>query len=454
MATVTNASTNQIKLNNGSVVTANTGGWYDGQQYWGGSLSSAGVINANSNQQGAGQAVSGAVNNASAQAQGVSPQNFNQYLSNLSAKDLQSSVSVPYSTNANTSYIGGLTSEVTNARTALDQNLSGQRTQTQAELATAKAKENTALGEVQKLTTPFRADLETTQRAELGTDKVLSEQRSLLSELDTLLTQGNELIKQQKEVTGLASIRNPRIQKTMDDVSARAGVINAVVSLQNTYLSNAYTSIDRSVNAITQDRQDQLNYYSTILNLANRDIVSLTAEDKKLAEEQTNLLKNDLGRAQETADKIKDLMINPSTAMVMAQSGVTLNDSVEVINQKMAKYQYTQEVKELSNKFTSEGGVLVTDPSTVPASQLRSFTDSNGKTYYYKMPKAGTTTNVSSNTYLENKLKLNSSDTKSPTNTVDTPPNYKPPGGVGSTYVNPSTGSVWQYTSSGWKKIA
>ena len=56
MATV--ISGNQVKLDNGKVITAQTGGWYDGQQFWGGTLSDPGVINAQSNQPGAGQAVS------------------------------------------------------------------------------------------------------------------------------------------------------------------------------------------------------------------------------------------------------------------------------------------------------------------------------------------------------------------------------------------------------------
>jgi len=51
-------SGNQIKLNNGQTIQAQQGGWYDGQQFWGGTLSQPGQINTQSNQQGAGQAVS------------------------------------------------------------------------------------------------------------------------------------------------------------------------------------------------------------------------------------------------------------------------------------------------------------------------------------------------------------------------------------------------------------
>lgn len=56
------------------------GGWYNGRQFWGGSLSEAGQIHPSSNQQGAGQAVSQEVRNQSAAQQGVSSQQFNNYI--------------------------------------------------------------------------------------------------------------------------------------------------------------------------------------------------------------------------------------------------------------------------------------------------------------------------------------------------------------------------------------
>lgn len=49
---------NQVKLDNGQVISAQQGGWYDGQQFWNNTLSAPGVINSQSDQIGAGQAVS------------------------------------------------------------------------------------------------------------------------------------------------------------------------------------------------------------------------------------------------------------------------------------------------------------------------------------------------------------------------------------------------------------
>lgn len=70
----------KVKLDSGQVITPSQGGWYDGQQYWGGTLSAKGVINSLSDQVGAGQKVSDEVNAQSAAAQGKTVEEFKKYL--------------------------------------------------------------------------------------------------------------------------------------------------------------------------------------------------------------------------------------------------------------------------------------------------------------------------------------------------------------------------------------
>lgn len=452
-----------------------TGGWYSGRQYWNGTFSDPGVIHPGSNQSGAGSPVSNEVNSQSASAQGVSVQNFNEYLANASAQNIQSPVTPAYTTGATQNYVSGLSSQVDAARNVLTTNLAEQQAKNDKEMATAKAKEQAALSEVEKLTTPFRADLEKTERERLETDKVLSDQKGLLTELDQLLTEGNTLIKQQQEVTGLSAIRNPRVQKTMDDITGRAGVIEAVVNLQNTYLSNAYTSIDRSVKAIYDDRTDRLAYYDAILKLADRDIVSLDAKSTKIAEEQTTLLKNDLSRAQATEDYVKEMLVDPDKALLMAQAGVSLNDSVEQINLKLSKAQYANEIRDLSNGMASSGYSAVIDPKSVAANKLVTITDSQGKKYYYRKAETGTT-GFDTSTFFQ-KLsdlgyKVSGTESTSPSNQVDinllwdevltdSPsasystyagvPSFSPAGGIGTIWTD-TRGNKWKYTASGWVK--
>lgn len=109
---------NKIKLDNGKLITPQTGGWYDGQQFWGGTLSAPGVINSQSNQQGAGQAVSQEVNRQSSVAQGLAPTAVQTYLDKKNTapvtppispldQTVASSVSTP-GVSANTGVAGGV----------------------------------------------------------------------------------------------------------------------------------------------------------------------------------------------------------------------------------------------------------------------------------------------------------------------------------------------------------
>lgn len=68
------------------------GGWYNGRQYYNGTLSDVNAIHPESSQQGAGQQVSSEVRAQSAAAQGVSTQNFDQYLINQSKSQPSSAV--------------------------------------------------------------------------------------------------------------------------------------------------------------------------------------------------------------------------------------------------------------------------------------------------------------------------------------------------------------------------
>lgn len=367
------------------------GGWYNGKQ-WNANTQSfgeVGVIN-NPDQQGYGQRVS---NETIAQ---TNPNNVSYIDSQIKASQLQAPVNVPLTTGATSNFVTGLNSAVEQARKALEANLGTRKAETDARMAEVKQVEQNTLSKIGELSTPFRADLEKTQRESLYINKNFEENQKLVDELDQLLTEGNDLIRQQQSVTGIAAIRNPRIQQTMNDVAARAGVIQAVMAARNSQISVAENFIDRTVNAISQDRNDQLNYYNTILTLNNQEKLSLDADSKAIAQAQVALLQGDLDQARTTANYVKQLMLDPANAQLMADSGVTLNDSVEVISQKMAQGSYLKEVREITNDFTIQGATQVSDPRSVPAKQLRSYTDSRGQVHYFKMPADPVTTFTSS----------------------------------------------------------
>lgn len=371
-------------------------GWYPvgggSRQYdaASGTFGEIGSIHPNSPQVGAGQRVS---NEVVAQ---TNPNNVSYIDSQVKASQLQAPVTVPLTNNSTAGYVSGLAASVEAARKALNTNLVTRQKANDVQLTQVKQKEQQTLDAIGTLSTPFRADLETQQREALSINKNFQDNQKLVDELDTLLTEGNNLIKDQQSKTGIAAIRNPRIQKTMNDVAARAGVIQAVMAARNSQISVAENMIDRSINAISQDRQDQLSYYQTILQLNNQDKLALTEDNKLIAQQQVALLQGDLNQAQTTANFVKQMMLDPAKAQLLADSGVTLNDSVETISQKLAQGTYQQEVRDIANGFTTQGGKEVASPSGVPAKQLKSYVDSRGITHYYKMPAPAASTYTSS----------------------------------------------------------
>lgn len=344
------------------------------------------------------------------------PKNVSFIQSQIEADQIQPSPTIGLPATRTTTPVDGLQAGVDKARSTLEATLGAQQAEVNERLAKLREEEKQITGEIGALTTPFREKLEETERERLFINKNFEENQKLVDELDTLLTEGNELIRQQQEVTGLAAVRNPRIQRSMNDVAARAGVIEAVISARNGQIGQATNLIDRTIKAITADRNDQISYYETLLNLNNQKILSLDKESQRIAKDQLDLAKGDLERAQATQDYVKELMLDPATASLMGDAGVSLNDPVDVINQKMSRAQYAREVRDMSNEIALEGGQAVVDPSTVPAGQLITVTDSRGVKRHYKVPKGSSLANVESGSKIgttsariENAAKLDAS---------------------------------------------
>lgn len=216
--------------------------------------------------------------------------------------------------------------------------------------------------DVEPLVKPFREKLEKTERDRLYINENFEANQALTRELESLLTEGNELIQRQKEQPVVLSVLNKKVQKTMADVSARSGVIEAVMAARTGQIGEAYRLIDRSIDAVNADRKDQLDFYSTILDFyegqktdAKSKVEGLDKDQKDFIKAQVGLLENDLANAEKNANHIKDLMVDPETALFMANAGVTLNDTPEEVTRKMAEQSRRDEVKDLKNELALEG---------------------------------------------------------------------------------------------------
>jgi len=253
---------------------------------------------------------------------------------------------------------------------------------------------NTALGEAQPLTAPFREDLEASERRRLKVEENYFANQALTNELDGLLTESIEMTRklESQKVPGLAGLQqSERLTRAKEGVQSRIAVIQAVMSARDNQIGTAFTMIDRTTNAITQDRQDRINYLNTLVNWYDKQrteegnkILDLSKEEKAMIDKQIGLLEADLGRTQQVADKIKDLMITDS--QLVAEAGLSLNDSLEGISKKLADAEYAREVKNEKNEFEQKGFRVLQPGQTAPTgTTVIKQIDSRGvETSYYK----------------------------------------------------------------------
>lgn len=313
----------------------------------------------------------------------------------------------PQKTSIMDSYTQSIAGTLEQQRKAIEQEIAKQREDINRKQAEAQAKfdqftkqmEQTMEKDVQPLLQPFREDLEKAERERLFVEENFKENQQLVGELGTLLTDIQADVQRQKEVTGLSSIRQPRIQKATEEAMARVGVIEAVMSARNNQINTAFTMIDRSIGAINADRQDQLSYYESLLNFYNKQrdeegnrILNLEKDEKDMINAQMSLLESDYNRSLENAEYIKQLMMDPGTAQIIAQSGVTLNDDPESVNAKFAEYSTRQERVNMDNQMAEQGYRMIT-PAMVagkPENQIERRIDSSGQERIYWNPTPAT----------------------------------------------------------------
>lgn len=214
-------------------------------------------------------------------------------------------------------------------------------------------------------------------------DENYNANQTLIGEMNGLLTEGNQVIKQMQETTGLASIMQPRIAKTMSDIAARAGVIEAVLSARNGQMNQAQSQLGTTFDAISSIYTDQINYYKTVMDFyqnqkseTNTKLLSLTKDQKDYLDVKLNLLNQQLAQLQESKKIITQAMLDPKTAEYYGNAGVSMNDTPEQISQKLATYAYSKELSTASNNMAEKGYTQVPIAGATPVKT----TDSAGKT--------------------------------------------------------------------------
>lgn len=262
-------------------------------------------------------------------------------------------------------------------------------------LAEEKAREEKIRADKIKMTDPTtRATYGQEQRIQTGQlnqaesslgniESDINKRRALTNELEGLMNMSNAMLKRESGMPLSQKVVNGRVARTMTDISARAGVIEAVFSAIDGNISHSQTLIDNAQQTVKADWEDKKSYYKTLIDLSDQKILDLDEESKSIAEKELGLIENDMKKVEETADYLKGLMIDPETAQFMADAGVKLTDSISEINEKMGKQAQIKKIEDTKNTMVTEGYTYVPNPTNT--SGLVPI-EIGGKTMWFRKP--------------------------------------------------------------------
>lgn len=204
--------------------------------------------------------------------------------------------------------------------------------------------------------------LDAAETASATLEEDFNKRRSVVGELDRLLTEGNQAIQQAQGMPVAMSVLNKNITQTAQMVQARAGVLNAVISGLDGNVNAAHSIINNSSNAVAAVWNDQLAYNNAYMNLVGNGELAKNKIHDDYAQSQIMLAESKLSQLEETKNYITELMIDPQSAQFIADAGITLNDSVDEINTKMATETKRVEREDVKNELLMEGYEYVPFP--------------------------------------------------------------------------------------------
>ena len=304
--------------------------------------------------------------------------------------------------------VGSLNQQITSLKSELENTYKTKETEYQKQVDDANAKiaklqeqQKSAIEETDPTKSQFY-DQETTilqnqlDAAEFASTKLQEDYekaRSLTTELDALNNQANADIQAMKGVTGLASIRTPRINAKIDEWTGRASILQAALAGVQDNIDLSFQYIDAAQKDIKARKDEEIAYYTSL-----KDYYSgiETSEEGKLTQAQTDkqdMIDNIIGQKeteienlQYTVDLVNAEMINDPARV--AGAGINLaTDNLETITQKLADYDYRQETIDKKNTMEAEGYTYISNLNGITSeAQITRITDSKGVERIYKNP--------------------------------------------------------------------
>ena len=277
----------------------------------------------------------------------------------------------PEAVNIYNTRLNSLESNLTNLRKSLEDSYKTQKETNQPEIERLQKEQEKITAEMdptKRATYDQEKGIEANQlkaakSASATLEQDFMKRRKMVDELEGLMNMANATLGKEKGMPLSQRVLNARTSRTMSDISARAGVLESVFSALDGNISQAHNLINQAQSTVSASWNDNLNYYRTLLDLKNKKLLTLDEENKEIAEKEIALIESDIKKLEETSNYVKELMIDPESAQFIADAGVKLNDSIEVINEKMAQQARIREVNDIKNEMTANGYEYVPFPT-------------------------------------------------------------------------------------------
>ena len=272
--------------------------------------------------------------------------------------------------------------QIDNAKTEAEKNIQElkqqQERQTQEEIKKEEAvveeqekKIDETVGKLEKEYEPFQKEYADKYNEQYNTEQVIQDYQDLAYTLSDL-AQG---VEEDIESAGggmLASVGNLERSNIRAAYNSKVATTQAAMSALQGSVNMVYTHIDRGINQITNDRNNQINFLGMIKGMAETEkaeskkaLITLSAEEKIQIDGQIKELENKNAEIEETKDYVQNLMVN--NPMLVSKADILLTDSREEIFNKIKTYYKdnpTQVAGNFEYKTDENGNVTVFNKDT------------------------------------------------------------------------------------------
>jgi len=206
-----------------------------------------------------------------------------------------------------------------------------------------KQRETDVTGRYEEISQPFRKQMEDAGNEEFQLKEKYQKYSTLAQSLTTYADMAyNDLVAEQNR-PGLLSVSQGRQANIKEDYYSKIALTQAAMAGLSDDIAMGRTFIDRGINAVQADRNDELSYLNFVNDLINdktadakNELLTATQEEKDAIQNRINIIASEFERVETEKDKVKDYLLDNSEIAIKA--GVSLADSYDEMVQKVSDY--------------------------------------------------------------------------------------------------------------------